>query len=297
MEKLIAIMGTNASGKSALGLYLAPLFNGEIVSADSRQVYKGLDLGSGKVTAEEQQICRHHLLDVVEPNQPYSVFQFQQQAYHAIDDIISRHKTPFLVGGTGLYVRAVTDGYNFSQDIADDKIVKQVQAKSFDEIKAEILRLQPDIDFDFSNTPKRRIEKMLVKLLTNQPIKTENTPRYKVLKLGLSWDKEILHDRIMKRLNMRETQGMIDEVKGLLANGATPEFLIGLGLEYRHIYYYISGKYKTYEEYRDNLYREICRFAKRQMTWFRKEKDIIWLDEKGDYKAQAKQLIEQFLTE
>lgn len=290
-------MGTNASGKSALGLYLAPLFNGEIVSADSRQVYKGLDLGSGKVTAEEQQICRHHLLDVVEPNQPYSVFQFQQQAYHAIDDIISRHKTPFLVGGTGLYVRAVTDGYNFSQDIADDKIVKQVQAKSFDEIKAEILRLQPDIDFDFSNTPKRRIEKMLVKLLTNQPIKTENTPRYKVLKLGLSWDKEILHDRIMKRLNMRETQGMIDEVKGLLANGATPEFLIGLGLEYRHIYYYISGKYKTYEEYRDNLYREICRFAKRQMTWFRKEKDIIWLDEKGDYKAQAKQLIEQFLTE
>lgn len=290
-------MGTNASGKSALGLYLAPLFNGEIVSADSRQVYKGLDLGSGKVTAEEQQICRHHLLDVVEPNQPYSVFQFQQQAYHAIDDIISRHKTPFLVGGTGLYVRAVTDGYNFSQDIADDEIVKQVQAKSFDEIKAEILKLQPDIDFDFSNTPKRRIEKMLVKLLTNQPIKTENTPRYKVLKLGLSWDKEILHDRIMKRLNMRETQGMIDEVKGLLANGATPEFLIGLGLEYRHIYYYISGKYKTYEEYRDNLYREICRFAKRQMTWFRKEKDIIWLDEKGDYKAQAKQLIEQFLAE
>lgn len=290
-------MGTNASGKSALGLYLAPLFNGEIVSADSRQVYKGLDLGSGKVTPEEQQICRHHLLDVVEPNQPYSVFQFQQQAYNAIDDIISRHKTPFLVGGTGLYVRAVTDGYNFSQDIADDEIVKQVQAKSFDEIKAEILKLQPDIDFDFSNTPKRRIEKMLVKLLTNQPIKTENTPKYKVLKLGLSWDKEILHDRIMKRLNMRETQGMIDEVKGLLANGATPEFLIGLGLEYRHIYYYISGKYKTYEEYRDNLYREICRFAKRQMTWFRKEKDIIWLDEKGDYKAQAKQLIEQFLAE
>lgn len=297
MKKLIAIMGTNASGKSALGLYLAPLFNGEIVSADSRQVYKGLDLGSGKVTAEEQQICKHHLLDVVEPNQPYSVFQFQQQAYQAIEDITSRNKTPFLVGGTGLYVRAVTDGYNFSTDTASGEIIEQVQAKSFEEIKDEILKLQPNIDFDFSNAPKRRIEKMLIKLLTNQPLKTENTPRYKVLKLGLSWDKEVLHERIMKRLNMRETQGMIDEVKGLLANGATPEFLIGLGLEYRHIYYYISGKYKTYEEYRDNLYREICRFAKRQMTWFRKEKDIIWLDEKGDYKAQAKQLIEQFLSD
>lgn len=297
MKKLIAIMGTNASGKSALGLYLAPLFNGEIVSADSRQVYKGLDLGSGKVTAEEQQICKHHLLDVVEPNQPYSVFQFQQQAYQAIEDITSRNKTPFLVGGTGLYVRAVTDGYNFSTDTASGEIIEQVQAKSFEEIKDEILKLQPNIDFDFSNTPKRRIEKMLIKLLTNQPLKTENTPRYKVLKLGLSWDKEVLHEQIMKRLNMRETQGMIDEVKGLLANGATPEFLIGLGLEYRHIYYYISGKYKTYEEYRDNLYREICRFAKRQMTWFRKEKDIIWLDEKGDYKAQAKQLIEQFLSD
>ena len=296
MEKLIAIMGTNASGKSALGLYLAPLFNGEIVSADSRQVYKGLDLGSGKVTKEEQEICKHHLLDVVEPNQPYSVFQFQQQAYQAIDDIISRNKTPFLVGGTGLYVRAVTDGYNFTQDKASEEMIAKIQSKSFEEIKNEILKLQPDIDFDFSNAPKRRIEKILLKLLNNQPIKTENTPKYEVLKLGLSWDKEVLHDRIMKRLNMRETEGMIEEVKGLLDNGATPEFLIGLGLEYRHIYYYISGKYKTYEEYRDNLYREICRFAKRQMTWFRKEKDIIWLNEKGDYKQQAKQLIEQFLN-
>lgn len=296
MEKLIAIMGTNASGKSALGLYLAPLFNGEIVSADSRQVYKGLDLGSGKVTKEEQKICKHHLLDVVEPNQPYSVFQFQQQAYEAIDDIISRNKTPFLVGGTGLYVRAVTDGYNFTQDKASDEMIAKIQAKSFEEIKNEILKLQPQLDFDFSNAPKRRIEKMLLKLLNNQPIKTENTPKYEVLKLGLSWDKEVLHDRIMKRLNMRETEGMIEEVKGLLNKGATPEFLIGLGLEYRHIYYYISGKYKTYEEYRDNLYREICRFAKRQMTWFRKEKGIIWLNEKGDYKQQAKELIEQFLN-
>ena len=296
MEKLIAIMGTNASGKSALGLYLAPLFNGEIVSADSRQVYKGLDLGSGKVTKEEQEICKHHLLDVVEPNDPYSVFQFQQQAYEAIDDIISRHKTPFLVGGTGLYVRAVTDGYNFTQDKASEEMIAEIQAKSFEEIKNEILKLNPNIDFDFSNAPKRRIEKILLKLLNNQPIKTENTPKYEVLKLGLSWDKEVLHDRIMKRLNMRETEGMIEEVKGLLENGATPEFLIGLGLEYRHIYYYISGKYKTYEEYRDNLYREICRFAKRQMTWFRKEKDIIWLNEKGDYKQQAKELIEQFLN-
>lgn len=296
MEKLIAIMGTNASGKSALGLYLAPLFNGEIVSADSRQVYKGLDLGSGKVTKEEQEICKHHLLDVVEPNDPYSVFQFQQQAYEAIDDIISRHKTPFLVGGTGLYVRAVTDGYNFTQDKASEEMIAEIQAKSFEEIKNEILKLNPNIDFDFSNAPKRRIEKILLKLLNNQPIKTENTPKYEVLKLGLSWDKEVLHDRIMKRLNMRETEGMIEKVKGLLENGATPEFLIGLGLEYRHIYYYISGKYKTYEEYRDNLYREICRFAKRQMTWFRKEKDIIWLNEKGDYKQQAKELIEQFLN-
>jgi len=297
MEKLIAIMGTNASGKSSLGLALAPKFNGEIVSADSRQVFRGLDLGSGKVTAEEQKICPHHLLDVVEPNNPFSVYEFQKLAYDAIDDIISRGKVPFLVGGTGLYVRAVTDGYNFVDGALDDQTKAELDSMSFEELKAEILKRDKNVELDFNNVPKRRLVAVLGKLISGQSVKTENKPRYKVLKLGLSWDREVLKKRIWDRLEKRESEGMINEVKGLLANGATPEFLVSLGLEYRHIYYYISGVYKTYEEYKQNLYKEICKFAKRQMTWFRKEKDIIWLDEKGDYQKQAEKLIKKFLSE
>lgn len=297
MEKLIAIMGTTASGKSALGIELAQLFNGEIVSADSRQVFCGLDLGSGKVTKEEQNMCKHHLLDVVEPNEPFSVFEFQKLAYKAIDDIISRGKVPFLVGGTGLYVRSITDGYVFEEGRIDVETKLKLQAMSFDELKNEILKKKPDINLDFNNVPKRRLETVLGKLIKGQSIYTENKPRYKVLKLGICFEREVLKKRIWDRLEAREKDGMIDEVKNLLKKGATPEFLISLGLEYRHIYYYISGVYKTYDEYKQNLYKEICRFAKRQMTWFRKEKDIIWLNENGNYFEQAKQLISDFLYE
>ena len=296
MKKLIAIMGTNASGKSALGLAIAPLFNGEIVSADSRQVYTGLDLGSGKVTAEEQKICKHHLLDVVEPNEPFSVYQFQKLAYEAIDDILARKKTPFLVGGTGLYVRAVTDGYQFEEGQTDPALFEELNKLSFEELKTQIESFGKEHGLDFANVPKRRLVSVLAKLKQGKKVVVENKPKYEVLKLGLSWSKEVLAERIRKRLTKREAEGMVQEVKNLMANGATPEFLIGLGLEYRHIYYYISGKYKTYEEYNENLFKEICAFAKRQKTWFRKEKDIIWLDENGDYVAQAKHLVEEFLN-
>jgi len=297
MEKLIAIMGTNASGKSSLGLALAPEFNGEIVSADSRQVFRGLDLGSGKVTAEERKICKHHLLDVVEPNDAFSVYDFQKLAYNAIDDILARGKVPFLVGGTGLYVRSVTDGYVFNDGTLGQDAKRKLEAMSFDELKTEILKRDKNIELDFNNVPKRRLVTVLGKLINGQSVKTQNKPKYKVLKLGLSWDREVLKKRIWDRLEKRESEGMINEVKGLLANGATPEFLISLGLEYRHIYYYISGVYKTYDEYKENLYKEICKFAKRQMTWFRKEKGIIWLNEKGDYKKEAEELIKKFLSE
>lgn len=295
MEKLIAIMGTNASGKSHLGLELAPLFNGEIVSADSRQVFKGLDLGSGKVTLEEQKICKHHLLDVVEPNEPFSVYEFQKLAYVAIDDIIARKKTPFLVGGTGLYVRAVTDGYQFQDGQIPSQLYEELNEKTAEELQVEIEKLDKNTGLDFNNVPKRRLVTVLAKLLQGKSVTPNNKPRYEVLKIGLSWDKEVLKKRIWERLERREAEGMINEVKTLMANGATPEFLISLGLEYRHIYYYISGRYKTYEEYKQTLFKEICQFAKRQMTWFRKEKDIVWLDEKGDYKKQAEKLIAEFL--
>ena len=293
--KIIAVIGTTASGKSSLGIEIARDFCGEIISADSRQVYKGLDLGTGKVTTEERLIVPHHLLDVVLPNQPFSLYEFQRLAYAAIDDVLSRKKLPVLVGGTGLYSRAVTDGYNLSEGESPDQTLRdKLNAMPLDELWKMLSELGEEEPAERFN--KRRVVRQIEKLLAGDKEQSASVPRYDVLKLGIIYPRDVLRRRIGERLDIRIADGMIEEIKTLKENGATDFFLEGLGLEYRYTNRYLNGTYPDFQTYRDELFTKICQFAKRQETWYKKEQNAIWLDPNGDMLASAEEEVKRFLN-
>ena len=297
-NKLVVILGTNASGKSGLGIELALKFGAEIVSADSRQVFKGLDLGSGKVTKEEMKGVPHFLLDIAAPGDFFSLMDYQKLAYEAIDDIVSRGKTPFLVGGTGLYVNAVVDGYNLTDAPVDEELRKKVEAMSLNELQ-DLITEKCSIggipeNLDMSN--KRRLERAAEKLLMGKPLNLESVKRYDTLCLGVTWERQKLYKRIEERLDRRLEQGMIEEVENLMKLGVSDDFLYKLGLEYRYIMMYLRGRFDSKEAFREKLFMEIRHLAKEQMTWFRKRQDITWLDMETNPINQAEGLISNFLS-
>jgi len=292
MRKLIAVVGTNASGKSGLGIALARHFGGEVISADSRQVYRGLDLGSGKVTPEEMQGVPHHLLDVCAPGSFFTMADFQRLAYAAIDDVLSRGKIPFLVGGTGLYVDAVCDGYVLSHIAPDLDYRRELEQLPTERLYAMLRAQEPDTTVDARN--RNRVMRRLEKLHDGDTAGDSRQPRYDVLKLGVTWDRQTLCSRIDERLRLRVEQGMIEEVQGLLDAGVSEDFLYRLGLEYRYISQYLLGKGGTREEMLEELSKAIKRFAKRQMTWFRRDDSIHWLDMQKDPAEQARTLVSAF---
>ena len=297
MNKLVCIVGTNASGKSGLGIELATKYDAWVISADSRQVYKGLDLGSGKVTSEEMKGVRHFLLDVAEPNDFFSLSHFQKMAYNAIDETLYAGHRAFLVGGTGLYVNAVVDGYELSGSAPDMNIRKLIEQKSSDEL-IEIIRAHDPKALDKLDVyNKRRLERAAEKALAGELKETHNNPRYECLLIGVTWQREELYERIKIRLDKRLSDGMIDEVARLRENGATDEFLYKLGLEYRYILMYLRGEFADYESFYNKLYMEIRHLAKEQMTWFRKRKDINWIDMRYDPLSECIELIDRFYGE
>ena len=293
MNKLVCIVGTNASGKSSLAIELAKKWDADIVSADSRQVYKGLDLGSGKVTKEEMQGVAHYLLDVAQPNDFFSLYHYQKLACEAIDEICKTSKKAFLVGGTGLYVNCVVDGYNLTGASPDPATRKMVEATSTDELIAMIKDKAPALLEKLDLKNRRRVERAAEKALSDAS-DVPNVRRYDTLLLGVTWPRSELYERIRVRLDKRLSEGMIDEVKSLRQNGATDDFLYKLGLEYRYILMYLRGEFSSYEAFYDKLFMEIRHLAKEQMTWFRKRRDIIWIDMKDDPYRQCRDLIDRF---
>ena len=291
-QKLICVVGTNASGKSGLGVQLAKKYGGEIISADSRQVFRGLDLGSGKITPEEMQGVPHHLLDVREPNEFFSMADFQALSYEAIDGIVSRGNVPFIVGGTGLYVDCVAEGYVLSGGAPDLEYRAHLETFYTGDLYEKLIAIMPGTDVDPKN--RNRVMRLLERIHAGDDLTPRKEPRYDVLKLGVTWPRPVLCRRIDERLERRMNEGMVDEVRSLMDGGATPEFLDKLGLEYRYIYRYLAGML-TKEEMLDELGRAIKRFAKRQMVWFRKDKSIIWLDMADDPVSQASREIDAFL--
>ena len=293
--KLVVIEGTNASGKSGLGVALAAHYGGEVVSADSRQVFRGLDLGSGKITPEEMQGVRHHLIDVAEPNEFFSMHDFQRMAYEAVDDIRARGKTPFLVGGTGLYVASVTEGYVMSDTEPDLEYRAYLETMDTPKLYKMLRELRPEMEIDEKN--RNRVMRQLEKIHDGDDHSAPNAPRYDCLKLGVTWPRPVLRVRIDERLDRRLEQGMIEEVRGLLDRGASVEFLKKLGLEYRFITQYLIGEIPDRNEMVELLRTAIKQFAKRQTTWFRRDRDIQWLDMAGDPFAEACEKIDRFLAE
>ncbi len=292
LPKLIVIEGTNASGKSALGVALAARFNGEIVSADSRQVYERLDLGSGKITPEEMAGVPHHLLNVVKPGDFFSMADFQRLSCQAIDGILARGRVPFLVGGTGLYVDAVADGYNLTENATDLALRAELETYETPALYEMLKEKIPDTEIDPRN--RHRVMRMLEKLAAGDAQPAGKTPRYTLLKLGVTWPREILKQRIDERLEKRLQAGMVEEVKAMLDDGVSEEFLVKLGLEYKYLTWYLTGK-MGYEQMVEELGKAIKRFAKRQMTWFRRDERIVWLDMSADPVAEASELIAAFL--
>lgn len=292
-NKLVSIVGTTASGKSSLGIELAEHYRTEIVSADSRQVYRHLDLGTGKVTPEEMARVKHHLIDILDLNEPFSMAEFQTLAYKAIDGISARGMLPLLVGGTGLYTRSVVEGYTLVDVPPNEALRASLADKSVAELR-DILASYGVTEVA-GEVSERRMIRMIEKLSAGVKAESESSPRYDVLQLGMTFERDTLYRRISERLDARIKEGMIEEVENVVRLGATPDFLEKLGLEYRYTYRYISGQYSSFEDYRAELYKEICHFAKRQMTWFRKEKNIIWLDTAGDPLAEARELIDRFM--
>ena len=295
LPKVVAVVGTNASGKSALGIELAKKYDAEIISADSRQVFRGLDLGSGKVTPEETQGVPHHLIDVREPNEFFSMADFQRMAYQAIDDIRGRGRLPMIVGGTGLYVDSVLDGYLLSDKEPDLAYRAELEKLTTPQLYDMLLALKPDVQVEKNN--RNRVMRIIERIHDGDDAMPGKQARFESLRLGVSWPREVLSRRIDERLERRLEQGMIEEVQRLMDGGATTEFLLGLGLEYRFITQYLIGEIPDRQAMLDKLAIAIKQFAKRQMTWFRRNPEIVWLDMSGDAFDQACTAIDAFLRE
>lgn len=296
---LIVVAGTNASGKSSLGIELAKKYNGEIISADSRQIFKGFDLCCGKVTEEEKAIVPHHMLDICEVGTPYSVSDYQERVYELIPQIAERGHLPFIVGGTGLYIDAVVKGYNFTDEVIDPDFRRELDKKTTQELQAMLSEdardYLKDNNSDFNN--KRRLIRIVEKERCDSPLSTQSEPLFDALQLGVTWPREQLHERIDERLAKRLEQGMVGEVANYLENGGDPEVLYGLGLEYKHIAWYVEGRYSSLEEFSEDLSRAIKQFARRQIKWFKRNKDLNWIDMTGDSFKEACKLIDAFLEE
>ncbi len=299
LPKIIAIVGTNASGKSGLGIRLARKYRGEIVCADSRQVFSGYDLCCGKVNRQERDLVPHHMLDVRSIGEPFSVSDFKAEAIACIDQILASGKLPFLVGGTGLYVNAVVKGYDFETREYNSEYRSGLERFTVAELQnmlplegTQSIRSNPS---DFNN--KRRLIRALEKLEHGESLEPNNQALYRTLQIGVSWPKELLDKRIEERLTRRVQEGMLDEIANYLKAGGDPEVLIKLGLEYRYITWYLRGKYASYEAFYDALACAIKQFAKRQITWFKRDPEIRWIDMTGDYYAESCRLIERFLAD
>ena len=306
---MITILGPTACGKTALAVSLAAKMGGEIISADSRQVYRGMDIGTGKDLSEYQMDGKqipYHLIDIEEAGQKYNLFRFQEDFNAAYEDITSRSVQPILCGGTGLYMEAVLKGYALSPVPQDDNLRKKLSTRSLDELKELLIWLKArngsamhnETDVDTVSRAVRAIEIEFHNL--RHPVDTRRVPAVGSLIVGLDVDRDVRRERITARLKARLEEGMVEEVRGLLEkDGITKEDLMYYGLEYKYVTAYVVGE-MSYEDMFNQLEIAIHQFAKRQMTWFRGMErrgfNIHWLDASrpmADKLAQIERWMEQ----
>ena len=272
-ERMITILGPTASGKTPLAASLAREVGGEIISADSRQVYRRMDIGTGK-DLEDYGDVPYHLIDIAEPGTKYNLFQYQQDFFDAYHNIIGRGKTPILCGGTGLYIEAVLKGYKLSPVPQNPELRKSLEDKTLDELTRMLVELKRQngsnmhnkTDVDSCQRAIRAIEIETYNL--HHPVPRRELPPVNSVIIGVNIDRETRRQKITNRLKARLEGGMVDEVRGLLDEGISAEDLIYYGLEYKFVTEYVTGQV-TYDEMFQRLEIAIHQFAKRQMTWFR----------------------------
>jgi tRNA dimethylallyltransferase len=282
-KKILAILGPTSSGKSDLAVALAKQCNGEIVSADSRQVYKGLDIGSGKITKKEMRCIPHHLLDVASPKKVYSAERYKKDAARAITKILAKKKIPILCGGTGLYIDAVLHDYSFPAVPPNHTLRKKLERKTTGALLAQLKRYDPHRAATIDPYNQRRLVRALeIVLTTKKPVpRLDKKSLYRTLKIGIALPQETLKKKIHARLAARLKKGLITEARGLRENGVSSRRLENLGLEYRYVNRYLEGTL-TKEKMAETLEKEIWHYAKRQMTWFKRDPAIHWVKSKKE---------------
>ena len=282
---LITILGPTASGKTPLAAALADRLGTEIISGDSRQVYRRMDLGTGKdlvdYTVEGRQVP-YHLIDIVEPGYKYNVFEYQRDFLKAYQEITAKNKLPILCGGTGMYIESVLKGYRLLPVPENPELRASLEGKSLEELTGILegyKKLHNSTDVDTAKRAIRAIE--IEEYYKQQPPEYREFPSLKSLIVGVDIDRELRREKITRRLKQRLDEGMVEEVRGLLAEGIAPENLIYYGLEYKFLTQYAIGEL-TFDEMFHQLETAIHQFAKRQMTWFRGMErrgfTIHWLD-------------------
>ena len=308
MKRMITILGPTASGKTPLAAALAHEIEGEIISADSRQVYRRMDIGTGKdlddyriVTDGSSVDIPYHLIDIVEPGTKYNLFQYQQDFFDAYQDIVARGKTPILCGGTGLYIEAVLKGYQLSPVPQNPELRQRLAGKSLDELTQMLIALKAKNSSNMHNTtdvdsPQRAIRAIEIEEYNlRTPTPKRALPPIDSLIIGVEINREARREKITHRLKSRLEEGMIDEVRGLLEEGLPAEDLIYYGLEYKFVTEYLLGK-TTYDEMFARLEIAIHQFAKRQMTWFRGMErrgfNIHWIDALLPMEKKVNQILE-----
>ena len=284
-NKIIIISGPTAVGKSDLGVECALRFGGEVVSADSMQIYKGLDIGTGKVTQEEMKSVKHHLLDIISPDERYSVGQYLQDATVVIDDILSRGKLPIIVGGTGLYINALINGMNFSDADRSDEVREKWKAiaseKGNEVVYEKLVEIDPVSAQKISpNDLKRTIRAIEIFEVTGKPkSQSANTAecKYDYIFVILDEDREVLYERINKRVDKMFDLGLENEVKTLYNNGIDEKYQCMQAIGYKEFFPYFKGE-SSLEDIKHLIKQKSRNYAKRQLTWLRTMDNIIWQD-------------------
>ena len=284
--KVIVICGPTASGKTTLSIQLAQKINGEIISSDSIQIYKDMNIGTAKPDQQEMQGIKHYLLDFVEPNQRYSVADYKKDAENAIEDILQKGKVPIIVGGTGLYVDSLIYGIEYPNIEFDEnyrkELERRVEKEGLEKLYEKAKKIDPQAMKKISRNDQKRILRVLEiynatgKTKTEQEIESrKNEVKYDYRVFAINMDREKLYDRINKRVDIMIQKGLIEEVENLLKKyNEFPTAMQGLG--YKEVVEYIQGKVLK-EDMIENIKRESRRYAKRQITWFKKNKQTIWI--------------------
>ena len=291
--KIIIILGPTGSGKSSLAVELAKEFSGAIISADSRQVYKGLDIGTAKITKKEMQGVPHYMLDIVKPNQEFTLVNFQEKVFKIIEELNKKNTLPFLVGGTGLYIQAIVDNLQIPEGKPDKELRAELEMLTNNQLMAKLKKLDP-VSLESIDTENRRrlIRALEVAMQTGQSFvgqQKKSQPKVRALQLGLNPPREKLIKNINTRVDKMIEKGLVLEVTKLIKNyGPDPIAMSGIG--YREIIQHLNGE-MTLDQAKERIKISTRQYAKRQMTWFKRDNRIKWVQNS----TQARQIISKFI--